>query len=1023
MKPIKLSMTAFGPYRDTETIDFTELESNQIFVISGATGAGKTTIFDGICFALYGSVSGEERENAGNVRSDFATDDLHTSVELVFQIKGKKYRVLRQIGHVKKGNKSSTGDKTEFVEIVDSQEIPVLDSHRVRDLNLKLEELIGLTKDQFKQIVMLPQGEFRKLLTSDSKNKEAILRKIFKTESFDQMTNRLKSKKTEAEKQLVAIQAEEQSFIQHINETIPQRQSKLFEVLAQQYKSSTQLIEGLQEEADYYATLTSTQQSLLNEQRIVVENVQKEFNHAEQFNKEFARFEEAKIEKERLVQKEIIISERKNQLSLAEKAEHIIPYEQAFRSQRVELLNLQEQLKTIIERSNDAAKKFDEAKTIYEEFQKRMPDQQINVDQLKEWNRILPFYAEVTHLQKQLQSKLVDSEKMQKEIKDWTEQSKVIKSEIVIFNEEKQSLKQITEKFEQVYEEKMKVDQIVTLAQKVDVYQKDLKHFEEQQKQSINLLKTAHETYMELEKNWISSQAYILAEQLVEGEPCPVCGSKNHEKVHELAVKIVTKDELDAASLKKQYAEKEIHTLQAKIDQLKEMIQQENQLIEEVTNEGLPYLVALQQQLTEQLKAIQDSKTKLRKLEQSTVQKEESLEKLRTAMSEVNSKNSELAVEVSELQLLIREKSAQLPKSFEHQQQLENSIAELMKKTSLFEREQKNALTQYELTLKQATSLATSKENQQKFVEQAEGKLAKAEEQFKEKVLEAGFENGKEYTSSRLLPEQINQIRQEIEQYNQQLFALNLEIEKNSSKFEKQTRYELEQIQNKLNEASQLLTQKINDLNNTVHLTKNIARMLTQMKKSNEEKAALESRAGNIIKLYDLLSGKNTKKISFERYLQIEYLEQIIQAANERLLPLSNGQYRLSRSERLDSNGKQSGLSLDVYDTYTGQERDVKTLSGGEQFNASLCLALGMSDMIQSFRGNVQMETMFVDEGFGTLDEEALAKAIDTLVELQKSGRMIGIISHVAELKDTIPATLLVKKSKEGYSHTQFMIK
>ncbi|MEG0380829.1 MAG: SbcC/MukB-like Walker B domain-containing protein, partial [Kurthia sp.] len=172
-----------------------------------------------------------------------------------------------------------------------------------------------------------------------------------------------------------------------------------------------------------------------------------------------------------------------------------------------------------------------------------------------------------------------------------------------------------------------------------------------------------------------------------------------------------------------------------------------------------------------------------------------------------------------------------------------------------------------------------------------------------------------------------------------------------------------------------------------------------------------------------LLSGKNTQKISFERYLQIEYLEQIIQAANERLLPLSNGQYRLSRSERLDSNGKQSGLSLDVYDTYTGQERDVKTLSGGEQFNASLCLALGMSDMIQSFRGNVQMETMFVDEGFGTLDEEALAKAIDTLVELQKTGRMIGIISHVAELKDTIPATLLVKKSKEGYSHTQFMIK
>ena len=171
------------------------------------------------------------------------------------------------------------------------------------------------------------------------------------------------------------------------------------------------------------------------------------------------------------------------------------------------------------------------------------------------------------------------------------------------------------------------------------------------------------------------------------------------------------------------------------------------------------------------------------------------------------------------------------------------------------------------------------------------------------------------------------------------------------------------------------------------------------------------------------MRGQNELKISFERYLQIEYLEQIVEAANERLKRLSNGQYYLKRSNRQESHGKQSGLGLDVYDAYTGQDRDVKSLSGGEKFNASLSLALGMSDVIQSYQGGVKIDTMFIDEGFGSLDDESLSKAIDTLIELQKSGRIIGVISHVQELKTAIPAILQVDKTKEGYSQTEFIIR
>src|SRR5690625_492026 len=222
MKPLKIKLTAFGPYKDTEEIDFTMLGSHRLFVISGKTGAGKTTVFDGICFALYGQASGSDRENTEMLRSHFAAENVHTKVELTFQLHGHTYRVLRQLGHVKKGNKSKTGDRYEFYEQIEEKEIPVVERQIVSEINKKIEEMIGLSYDQFKQIVMLPQGEFRKLLTSDTENKEAILRKLFKTERYVKMNDILKEKKEDA---AMRFQNEETMMEHHI-ESIRQQLEK-----------------------------------------------------------------------------------------------------------------------------------------------------------------------------------------------------------------------------------------------------------------------------------------------------------------------------------------------------------------------------------------------------------------------------------------------------------------------------------------------------------------------------------------------------------------------------------------------------------------------------------------------------------------------------------------------------------------------------------------------------------------------------------------------------------------------------
>src|SRR5690625_1953710 len=221
MRPIKLTMTAFGPYKNTEVIDFKELKDHHLFVISGNTGSGKTTIFDGISFALYGSASGQDRDNYAMLRSDFAEDDTHTAVELQFSLKNRTYRILRQLGHVKEGNKSRTGERYEFFELVDGKEIPCVDRQIVSEIDKKVEDLMGLTQDQFKQIVMLPQGEFRKLLTSQTENKEEILRRLFKTEPYKQISERLREKRNTIEKVFLQEEQTRNNYIQHIRATLP----------------------------------------------------------------------------------------------------------------------------------------------------------------------------------------------------------------------------------------------------------------------------------------------------------------------------------------------------------------------------------------------------------------------------------------------------------------------------------------------------------------------------------------------------------------------------------------------------------------------------------------------------------------------------------------------------------------------------------------------------------------------------------------------------------------------------------
>ena len=323
MRPLKLKMTAFGPYKNTEEIDFADLQGNQLFVISGSTGSGKTTIFDGICFALYGSASGSDRSESRILRSDFADDATHTCVEMEFEIHGKIYRILRQMGHVKKGNKSATGERYEFFERSGEVEKPCVERQIVSEINRRVEEILGLTQNQFSQIVMLPQGEFRKLLTSETDNKEEILRKIFKTEPYKLISERLKQKKDAAAKIFEDEQRELNGHIHRITSWLPERDSELFEVLGREHVNINQVLVGLEKETAYYKEKISLDEQQYQTAYQLHANKMNAYHEAKKWNDRFGELDAKKQQFERLEQQQQYYAEKETALQLAERASSI----------------------------------------------------------------------------------------------------------------------------------------------------------------------------------------------------------------------------------------------------------------------------------------------------------------------------------------------------------------------------------------------------------------------------------------------------------------------------------------------------------------------------------------------------------------------------------------------------------------------------------------------------------------------------------------------------------------------------
>ena len=1040
MRPIKLTISAFGPYASKQVIDFEELKGRNIFVISGKTGAGKTTIFDAISYALYGEASGESRET-DSLRSHFADDNTETYVELEFELRGEKYTVNRVPKQKKKkargeGYTEKSADAT--LTLPDGKVIT-----KVKNVTDKIIEILGITREQFKQIVMLAQGEFKKLLLADSVEREGIFRKIFNTYDFEKIQAELKDKAANLSKNRTKSKHEMEINLKNIKGE--------HDIVIDEYVDFPLVIEKLKDLLERDNNIYKT----LNEEGKEVDN-----------NLQVKNQEKAIIETNNnlLKEKEIITKALEELLSKEDeyknKSKTIIDGKNAKEVKYIEdkLIETTKKLTKREEDYNLSLKNIDSLKLKQEEANKLL-----QIEESKECDRE-KLSVEINNLNK-LEEKIIELDSLNNKVMHLKQSAENSKLQIINNKKETEELKKSKE------EKELQLKDIATLETKKVELESDIKAKNktlDEVRELFKVIRSFQNTYIEhnnkakeykefeveykkvkenyekMDDLYKKEQAGILASKLQENEPCPVCGSTNHPNKATIKenLKIPTKEELKVAKENLDKLEKE--NLE-KINNLTTLNSNKTTYLEQVNNHLSMLSATLNidktfnsetakvvKNLGTELKSVIDKlKDELLKVIDKISLKEKIEKELNLITTTINEREQSLikleeceknyTTELTQNITKIDEYKKEIPENITDVKTLNNLIEVKTKELNISkEKLAKLRLENENLAKKLEGENSTSKEIN-KSIEELKLEIANNKANFNEAIKEQGFDNIQTYEDAKLQISMVESLEKEVENYNSELKLTKAKQEDiiNKTKdivFMDITTIdeEIRSIQNNKKELESKLRELHAIIVGNKTILKNVENLNIEFKEIEEEYKVLGE-------LADLANGKKAPYISFERYILASYFEDIIEAANIRLEKMTGDRFSLIRKTSKSKGAGQKGLELEIYDNYTDSSRDVSSLSGGESFKASLSLALGLSDIVQSNAGGVSLDTMFVDEGFGTLDPQSLDNAIDSLLELQRGGRLVGIISHVEELKERIDAKLEVTSTSKG-SKVEFNI-
>ncbi len=921
MRPLNLKLSAFGPYAGRVTIPMDDLGSQGLYLITGDTGAGKTTIFDAICFALYGEASGPNRD-ASMFRSKYADPDTPTEVELTFLHGGKEYYVKRNPEYLRP-KKSGDGWTKQNADA----ELRTPDGRvytKVKDVTAAIEELMGINKDQFSQIAMLAQGDFLKLLLADTKQRQEIFRELFQTQFYQILQYRLEDKRKEIYGQVEDGKKSVKQYILGIQVDKDDVLSIDVEKAQRGVMTTDDVVELLDKLTDQDTALKDKLNRELETINDDLEGVNKKIGAAQEVEKA----KKAKAEAEEKLEKE---------------------------------MPKLDQLK----------KDFDEAKTALKDKAKIEKEATTIETELPNYDLVDSLQNELEQIKKNNKENSEKLKTKETERKENADNLAKLKEEQSSFKDTSAVIEKINAKLGKIEEEAEAIDDFSESLQGFFDDKKTLLDSQKEYKDKDEKFKEMNALYEAMEQSFRDGQAGILAEKLKEGEKCPVCGSTSHPHPAVKSGEVPSEKELDSAKKESEKARKLRDKAAEDANGLKKSIEQQEKELRKKAKKVVK--IEDLDEAWEKLDEIIDACVKKREVEEAKLEAEQTKAKRR---EQLDKSIPELEKKVEELRTSIESVSNTLAAEEAKEKEKSKQLAGL-KKDLKFE-SKAEAQTARKKLIKQAEDL-----------QEAYDKAEKALTKQKEPVLQLNTsikENDKAIKGAK-----ISNVEEALEKQ--------AELKKKQDDCISQSNCVTSRLEN--NEATRT---------NIISKSAGIAEVEQKLQWI---KALSDTANGK-------LSGKD--KVMLETYIQTTYFDRIINRANLRLITMSSGQYELIRMQEAANAKSQSGLDLGVIDHYNGTERSVKTLSGGESFMASLSLALGLSDEVQSSAGGIQIDTMFVDEGFGSLDPEALDMAYKALAGLTEGNRLVGIISHVADLKERIDKQVVVTKEKSGGSHIKMII-
>lgn len=921
MRPLKLTMSAFGCYADKQTVDFETLGNEGLFLITGDTGAGKTTIFDAITFALYGEMSGDNRK-AEMLRSKYAQANAETYVELSFQYHDKVYHIKRNPTYVrtKQRGEGTTEEKAD-AELHLPDDCIVT---KLRDVNAKVEEILGINREQFVQIAMIAQGEFLKVLHASTEDRIEIFRKIFNTDAYKNFQDRVKK---DANGLVAEIKEQRRGYDYslgnvQVDANDDENTQKLFDA------KSGILLTG--DVIEWLTHIISSDDKALSANEILLEEVG---------------------------------------LKLAEINQRVGQAEQDKKA-RDALKAAQELLPSEITTQKEAESALNAEKA-------KLPECEAVKAQISEIERSLPKYRE---LQSLIDSIKVNEEKLSVEKQNSEDLLKRQTTDISALEAAKLELKSLMDVGVKAEVLRGQQGTLITRQSTLNVLSTsfngysmllaELKTAQDDYTAKSTIAKTKRDEYDALNKAYLDEQAGILAVELKDGQPCPVCGSTKHPAPAALSVKAPTKVVLDKAKKSALAADSETASASALANKLNgqsatkrdEIAASATTLLGDTQFDDIPKV--LESALSEVKTGLAGISTQLTEQEKRMARKKELDEAISTSASELvvvgealGKSKEQVAVLTTQIDADSKTRDKQTAElKFKNEVDAKLEIYALNTKKKGYEDALQTAQTAYDTAKTKADGTATE-------IQTLQSQLGDSQ------------------------PLDLDALKQE----------------KGITESTQRGLSESNRIVNTRKSANQTALNAISKTANTI--------------------AELEERYKWLKEISDTANGdiSGKEKIKLETYIQASYFDRIIARANIRLLQMSNSQFELKRRDVSGKQG-QSGLDLNVIDHYNGTERDAKTLSGGESFIASLSLALGLSDEIQNNAGGIRLDSMFVDEGFDSLDDTKLSQAIQALMSISQTNRLIGIISHVSGLDEKIGRKIIVIKDRTGGSRAEIVL-